>query len=431
MRPCLKCANVLKKNSEVTSPSIVEIDCIDEQKFVANTDEEVWRQFDLLMASVGVVGKGELEARQKAAGLTIVNNGVLSDMELRRFVKPVSSHTYDWMHTWLSNGVCSVEVYKFLQACKGSGFNDVYPKLEEYCKAEWCFPYQHRSQARSIHSMFCKSREAASKEHWRSSASELLTGYPLLRHFAERVVAIHYPALQQHVESLCLCFRVVDILQDTKGGTIDTSLLQRAIVQHLRKHRSVYGPTDWLPKLHFALHLPRQVERDQVLTDCFVLERPHLLPKTITNEIKNPITFERSAIARVLLARMQDLERFDERPGLMGKDVTMCPELSRALGADAVLSSAGRFDGIHIQRGDVLLVDGYTFHLSAVCKSDDRFFFLGAVFDSVRYLSPSSGVWRLQSGLQMLQWREQRVRRCHAWTQQADGTWLTLHPALR
>ena len=68
-----------------------------------------------------------------------------------------------------------------------------------------------------MHTMFCKEREAASKEHWRSSASEMLTGYPLIRHFAEQIVSVAFPDLQEHVASLVLSFRVLDILQDTKG----------------------------------------------------------------------------------------------------------------------------------------------------------------------------------------------------------------------
>ena len=216
-----------------------------------------------------------------------------------------------------------------------------------------------------------------------------------------------------------------------QGGTIDASSLYRATLEHLRKHRSVYGTTEWLPKFHYALHLPQQIDRYRVLLDCFVVERSHLLPKLIAEAIYNPATFERSAIARVVLARMQDLATFDERSGLMGADVAMCPELSRALGADAVVSTTGRFDGIHICRGDVLLVDAYTLRLSGICKCHNSFCSLGTVLDLVRTLSPSSSVWRQQAGVQMLQWTGQRVRRCHAWTHSADNTWLTLHPVLR
>ena len=53
MRPCIRCANLLKKGSNVTCPGVVEIDCFDEEKLVANTDAEVFRQFDLLIAAQG------------------------------------------------------------------------------------------------------------------------------------------------------------------------------------------------------------------------------------------------------------------------------------------------------------------------------------------------------------------------------------------
>ena len=127
---------------------------------------------------------------------------------------------------------------------------------------------------------------------------------------------------------------------------------------------------------------------------------------------------------------MVSLESFDERGGLTGKDVVICPHFSRALGADAVLAAGDYFDGINIQRGDVLQVDGYTFSLSAVCKSGERYFFVGLLFDLLRPLTSSSSVWRRQASLHMLEWFGQRVRRSHAWSQRADGTWLTLRPAL-
>ena len=433
-RPCFRCSNVLKKESGILTPGghLVEIDCVDKEKFVANTDEEAWRLYDTLVAAEGTISNANFEERQKAAGLTVVRNGVLSDQELRQHMKPISSHTYDWMHTWLSNGVCAIEVFNFLEACKANGFRDIYTRLGQYCKASWEFPWHHRHQGKAAHAIFCPSREAASKEHWRSSASELLSAYPLMRHFAERVVGVHFPALRHHVESFCCCFRVVDLLQDCKGGFSDTTVLHTAIREHLRKHASVYGIAQWKPKHHFTLHVPEQLERDGVLTDTFVVERSHLLPKIIANEIKNPTTFEKSSIARVLLHRMEELEAFDERSGVLGKDVVMCAELHAVLGGDhALLSPEARFNGVHIRRGDILIVDGYTLELAAVCKNDDVFYLLGCLLDPVRVLSPSSTLFRKQVGLNLLQWRSQRIRQSHAWARQANGEILTLQPALR
>ena len=431
MRPCIKCANVLKKGSNITTPGVVEIDCFDEEKIVANTNAEVWRQFDLLLASDGVVSKAELERRQKAAGLTIARQGLLADAQLRPLVGPLSSHRYDWMHTYLSNGVCSVEIYLFMEACKANGFKDVYPKLEEYCKASWCFPHQHAQAGMRAHAIFCKQREAASKEHWRSSASELLTVYPLLRHFAEQVVSVAFPGLQQHVTSLSLSFRVIDALQDIKGGTIDVPRLRKAIFEHLQKHSSVYGQTHLVPKHHFAIHLPQQVAEDGALTDTFVVERSHLLPRDIADEIDNSIGFERSAIQRVILARLVSLESWDERPGLTGKDAAISPELSQALGHDAVVAAGARLDGIQLQRGDFLQVAGYNLCLSAVCKSGDNYFLVCSLFDSMRSLSSSSSLWSKRDSLHMLEWTGQRIRQCHSWSLRGDGAWLVLHSDLQ
>ena len=277
------------------------------------------------------------------------------------------------MHTYLSNGICSVELYNFVQVCKDNGFRDIFPHMEESGKSDWCFPHAHASAGKQVHTMFCKERAAASKEHWQCSASETLTGYPLIRHFAEQIVSVAFPDLQKHVASLVLSFKVLDILQDTKGGAITVALLRKAIVEHLEQHRSVYGLLGLLPKHHLALHLPQQIARDKTLTDTFVVERSFLLPRRVANEIDNSTSFEKPTISRVILARMSSLDSFDERVGFTGKDAAMCPELSRALGADVAVAAGAHIDGIRIQRDDVLLVDGYTIKLSAVCKSGCRY----------------------------------------------------------
>ena len=104
------------------------------------------------------------------------------------------------------------------------------------------------------------------------------------------------------------------------------------------------------------------------------LKRRHLLPRNLADDVDNTINFKQSTIQRVLLTRMASLESFNERPGLTNKNAAICPELDAALGADAVLAAGGYFDGIEIRRDDVLLVDGHTLSLSAVCKWRSIFF---------------------------------------------------------
>ena len=90
------------------------------------------RQLDSLVVAEGVVTKTEFEARQQAAGLTLCRNGLLADVELRGSVAPLGSHTYDWMHTYLLNGVCYLELHLCLTACQDAGFKDIYTKLGEF-----------------------------------------------------------------------------------------------------------------------------------------------------------------------------------------------------------------------------------------------------------------------------------------------------------
>ena len=58
-------------------------------------------------------------------------------------------------------------------------------------------------------------------------------------------------------------------------------LLGRAIENHLQQHSRTYGTDEWKPKMHYAMHLPHQLLRDEMALDCFVVARAHQLPKLI------------------------------------------------------------------------------------------------------------------------------------------------------
>jgi len=390
IRPCLKCANVVKKGSDLATrrDSLVEITCTQPERFVKNEDEHVWAASDRLVALQGTVSQAELDRRQKAAGLTLNSHGVLSDMELRAHFKPVSSLTYDWQHTFLSNGVASQEVHCFLKACERAGIRDIWQLLGTFCAADWSFPKQHGNQA--LHQIFNKAREKASSDHWKSGASELLSVYPLIRRFAESIVLNRCPSLRASVQSLVLCFKVLDLLQDAKGGDCDTANLQRAIQLHLQQHIRTYGEDLFKPKGHYALHIPDQIRRDGMLFDCFVVERAHQLAKLMAGPVQYTASFEKSVIAKTLLSRLRSLETFDERNGLRGKQEGF-PELQIALGKDNLqIAASAKVDGLHIAPGDILFVGGIAISLKAVVSDGHSLGVLGQVCNLIRSESPSA-----------------------------------------
>ena len=274
IRPCLCCANVLKRDSGLAHRrprDLVEVSCTDFSKFVRNTDRDIWQLYDGLVTMAAHSTRAEMDRRSKAKGMNINANGVIADLALRPHVGPVSTMTYDWQHTFLSNGVVSQEMFMFLEACRGEGLVNIYGLLEQFCQANWCFPQQNREKSFAIHKIFSKTREQASKEHWRSGASELLAAYPLVRRFAEALILQRLPQLRPQVLSLVSCFKVIDMIQDAKAGVTNSDAAALAVQKHLQQHVATYGDDESKPKTHYALHIPHQMSRDGMVFDCFVV----------------------------------------------------------------------------------------------------------------------------------------------------------------
>ena len=86
---------------------LVEIDCLDPSRFVKNSDISTWASYDQLAAMQGHASNTASDKLQKASGSVLDDNGVLAHTPLRDHFGPVSSMTFDWQHTFLSNGVAS------------------------------------------------------------------------------------------------------------------------------------------------------------------------------------------------------------------------------------------------------------------------------------------------------------------------------------
>ena len=102
IRPCTKCANVVKRDSGLAARShrVVEVTCFEPVRFVRTDDNYVWSMHDRLAAMQENVTVGEFEKHQRAYGLSLNNDGVVADRELRAYVLPVTSMYFDWQHTF-------------------------------------------------------------------------------------------------------------------------------------------------------------------------------------------------------------------------------------------------------------------------------------------------------------------------------------------
>lgn len=434
-KPCALCANIVRKGFGLLAEGtgLQEITCVDEDLLVLHDDDSVCREYDRLQDLAHAGRQADLQRRQKASGFVLNLGSLMGDHRLRRVLPPVSTLTYDWMHTYLSNGVASQEMHAFFDSCRVNGMRDAFALMERFCRARWSFPKQFRKQGFRTHEMFCEARARSSKDHWRSGASELLSAYPLVRHFAETVALPTYPGLLPQVESLRRCCRVVDLLQDAKSSVEDTlpGRLRNAIRTHLEAHRRAFGGEAWKPKMHYALHLPTQIARDRMVLDCFAVERAHLLPKAVSEAIHNTSSFEKSVIARTVGSRLRSLRDADDFEEVRLLEERPASSLAGVLrGRAPYLAAEADFCGLFLSAGDFVFLDGLAMVLSGIGRDDEGFFLLGQLATESRRHSRAAAEWRIEQESSLAFVAGKRVRRAHAWCTQASGLLLVLQPDL-
>ena len=237
LRPCPMCKNVMLKGSEVANRDrtgyLVEITCSDMDRFDWASDRDLFDVADLLQSSRGTMGVGAFKQLEMSTGFNHNERGILADTELRPFLRPASSFTFDPMHCLWSNGIVSVEVHCFLQRLREqTQFS--WRDIQMFCKADWQFPSFCRAKGRCIHEVFNEVRERFSKYAFKAGATEMLVVLPLLLHFGETWVAA---ALPREIESLRALAVVAHETQEAKFQRGDLGRMTAAITHHFALFR--------------------------------------------------------------------------------------------------------------------------------------------------------------------------------------------------
>ena len=119
--PCFACLNVLNEPDEDDVPDgFVTLACTDKRCFVKASNEDWWEKAETLRASVGV-SKTAFQNLETALGLTYNEKGILWDVELRKWFRPIDILTKDGMHTMLVDGVGQSELRCVLRRLKDLG----------------------------------------------------------------------------------------------------------------------------------------------------------------------------------------------------------------------------------------------------------------------------------------------------------------------
>ena len=211
----------------------------------------------------------------------------------------------------LQDGAFTTEAWLFLKA-RGIQPSDVCVFLKD---PGWHFPAVNRDKGKGLYRVFDEYRTSSSDEagKLKCSASELLSLYGLIRHYAETRVVDEASAARQSFMAACNVLDLLMLCKRCVTAPADAAKqLRIATAKHLRLHLAAYGPSGVRPKHHWMLDIADQICRDGLLLDCFVIERKHLHVKAVAEHVRNTSVFERSVLAGVTNVQLQRAKEASE-----------------------------------------------------------------------------------------------------------------------
>ena len=152
-------------------------------------------------------------------------------------------------------------------------------------------------------------------DEFKSTASEALSIYPVIRSFLQRYRMLEYPDIDVAicVQSYLAICSLLDTLKDSMKGQVNVEELRTKVVCHLCSFSAAYGEGKFIPKHHYCLHLAQCADRHGILLSTFVHERRHKLIKRFATEIANAGSwFERSVSIEGAVVHVNHLSGEDE-----------------------------------------------------------------------------------------------------------------------
>ena len=319
---CPLCQNIVDHKSEIhlhdSTGRILPSTNLDPTLVQPHSDKSVRDTLKLLADKKNNASKAAFERAQQLTGWSLNLHGVLLCEQLS--IKPVSSICFDWMHTYLSSGLWNHETGLLLSRLSDR-CNYTHRNLHDDLQT-FRFPSSLSSRSITGQKVFAKKKKDESPEV-KCSASEGLSLYSVLR-FVLVQKASEFGPVRSEIESYLRLARVMDLLQGIKKGSTHSSVLHKAILDHLHGYLMVYCGERFAPKHHYSSHLGRMHSAHEGLISCFVHERKHKEVKKFATLATNTwIGWEKSVLSDSLCLQLRELRKGEVGPlkvGLLNPD---------------------------------------------------------------------------------------------------------------
>ena len=424
-KPCWRHLNVLRKGSQLAAADgeYVEITCCDPAKFRPWGEQDFREAIDLILEAQarragGRMTVAALENIERTFGFRPTADGLLASATLRSRVAFQDVVRYDWVHTFLQDGILTGEAWLLIRAAESIGVSSQ-ADVSVFLQEGWTVPLSRRKRGRCLWRIFDRYGSEANmkSDKLKCSASELLSLYILLRHFAETRLAGD-ARLSGKLQSFYLACKAVDTILCAKRGDtpLDQAgqLLKCCLRDYLAAHIREYGEEHVKPKAHWGFDVSDQLMQDTWVFDAFVIERLHLRVKCIAENVHNLTSFEASVLSGLLNSHSTRARDLAPGCGLLGRTAPLPGE------PDILLSDHLEVGDRTFSVGDFVIRAGDIGRAAACCTDGIDLFLLVDVWHKERNISPHSSLWE-HRGPDRHVWRAVDVRECLTWKHTPDG----------
>jgi hypothetical protein len=203
----------------------------------------------------------------------------------------------------MADGEMTTEIYLGLTTCFDEGVFTAADILA-HLACDWGHPRSLNGLQNNLRKLFHVNRMRKMRENGKSKCnpSDMITLYPVLRHFfamrCEGVAAV----AKEYASFVAVC-RVADIILAAKHGKIAKRLASEELLaaqsDYLVKHIDAYGKGNIVPKTHWMFDIAVRIALDPHVIDMFVIERNHLVVKTIAENCRSKIGFSATVLEEV------------------------------------------------------------------------------------------------------------------------------------
>ena len=259
---CMDCKHLLNTTDDsLLPPGTWSLNATSLKDKARNTNADIWRAADSLHQLAS--DRMDYQERGKELGLTYNPRGLLWDLSLRHIHKPIESYIRDWMHIWVSGGVCNHQIFGLKEELKNNG---IPISMVRAYSLEVILPKQYGTVSAAW-----LDDERFSNDTFSSFASYQLTLVPIIGAFLEDCVKPHNIMLQ-HISCFLLLVQIIGLLSSGADYAIQhMHLLATLIVEHHKLYVLLY-PREVVPKFHHILHLPELYMRIRKVISCFVAD---------------------------------------------------------------------------------------------------------------------------------------------------------------